>query len=272
MIMTVRSVPISRAIDAVDLLHRRRAADQRQLVLGSSSSGMRPATLVRRAQRPLDDADQLAQVERLRQVFERAPLGRLDRGQQRVLRAHDDDAQLRADLLDARDQVEAVLVRHDHVGDDEVALAVRDPAPQGRGIAGHPHIVPEPDQRLVQHHADRAIVVGHQDRRRHHPLPSCTPRRIRTAEWQKHPEHGAPGLAVEFDDAAVVADHLGDQCKTEASAVPLRRDERIEQMRRRSSGMPPPLSVDRHHQRQVLPALAARHARGAARADKRSTA
>ena len=28
-------------------------------------------------------------------------------------------------LLDARQQVEAVLVRHHHVGDDEIALAVR---------------------------------------------------------------------------------------------------------------------------------------------------
>jgi hypothetical protein len=27
---------------------------------------------------------------------------------------------------------------------------------------------------------------------------------------QKHPEHGSPGLAVEFDHAAVVADYLGD--------------------------------------------------------------
>ena len=48
---------------------------------------------------------------------------------------------------------------------------------------------------------------------------------------QKHPEHGAPGLAVEFDHAAVIADYLGHQCKTQASSVALGRDERIEQMR-----------------------------------------
>ena len=80
-------------------------------------------------QRPLDDADQLAQIKRLGEIFERTPLGRLDRGQQSVLRTHDDNAQLRADLLDARDQIEAVFVRHDHIGDDEVALALGNPSP-----------------------------------------------------------------------------------------------------------------------------------------------
>ena len=157
---------------AVDLLHRRRAADQRQLVF-DIVFGRQRRGIPGGGQRPLDDADELAQVERLGQIFEGATLGRLDRGHQRVLRAHDDDPQLRADLLDARDQVEAVLVRHDDVGDDEVALAVRNPSPQGRGVAGHPHIVSEPDQRLVEHHPDRAIIIGHQDRRGHHPLPSC---------------------------------------------------------------------------------------------------
>src|SRR5205085_5067420 len=120
----------------------------------------------------LDDADELAQIEGLRQVFKGAALGCLDRGQQRALRAHHDDAQFRAHLFDARDQVETVLVWHDDVGDDEVALAIGDPTPQRRGIAGHPNIVPEPGERLVEHRADRPIVIGYKYRCAHHSLPS----------------------------------------------------------------------------------------------------
>ena len=48
---------------------------------------------------------------------------------------------------------------------------------------------------------------------------------------QKHPEHRAPGLAIELDDAAVIADHFGHQCKTEARAVPFCRDERVKEIR-----------------------------------------
>ena len=39
-----------------------------------------------------------------------------------------------------------------------------------------------------------------------------------------------PGLAVEFDDAAMIADNLGDQGQTEAAARGLGGDERIEEM------------------------------------------
>src|SRR3712207_7877217 len=41
---------------------------------------------------------------------------------------HDHDPKLRPHPLDARDEVESVLVRHDHVGDDEVSLPVLHPA------------------------------------------------------------------------------------------------------------------------------------------------
>ena len=64
--------------------------------------------------------------------------------------------------LDARDQVQPVLVRHHHVGDHQVALAVLHPAPQRRGVAGAAHLVAGAAQRLRQHGADRAVVVGDQ--------------------------------------------------------------------------------------------------------------
>src|SRR5690606_34750452 len=106
---------------------------------------------------------QLLQVEGLGQVVVGAALGRLHRGQQRLLRAHDDDRQVRSDPLDARQKVEAVFVGHHHVGDDQFALAFRGPAPKGCGIAGRPDLVADPPQCLIQHGTDRAVVVGNED-------------------------------------------------------------------------------------------------------------
>ncbi len=157
--------------DAVDFLHGRRAADQRQLLfrLGVFGGGMAVERYrLRRAQRALDHVDQFLQVERLGQVFESAPFGRLDGGHQGVLRAHDDDAQFGTDLLDAGDQVQPVLIRHDDVGNDEIALPVGHPAPEGGGISRGADIMAQSDQCLVQHRPDRAIVIGDQDRRCRH--------------------------------------------------------------------------------------------------------
>ena len=144
---------------AVDLLHRRRAADQRD-VLSRPRSALVARRRPRPRQGPPDDGDELLQVEGLRQVLVGAALGRLDRRHEGVLRAHDDDRQLRPQLLDPRQEVEGVLVRHHHVGDDEIALALRDPAPEGRGVAGRAHLVAGARQRLVEHRPDGGVVVG----------------------------------------------------------------------------------------------------------------
>ncbi len=120
---------------AIDLLHRRRAADERQL-LGFRVGGRALPAPPGLGKRPADDAYQLVQIERLGQVFERALFGRRQCGHQRVLRAHDDDRQLRPELLDAGNQVEGVFVGHYDVGDDDVPLTLRHPAPERGGIAG----------------------------------------------------------------------------------------------------------------------------------------
>ena len=65
--------------------------------------------------------------------------------------------------LDARDQIEAVLVGQHDIGDDEIALARRHPAPQARRGAGRAHVIARAAQRLVQHGADGAVVVGNKD-------------------------------------------------------------------------------------------------------------
>src|SRR6516162_4807940 len=44
-------------------------------------------------------------------------------------------------FLDARQQVEGILVRHHHVGDDEITVPLTDPAPQCRGVAGRADFV-----------------------------------------------------------------------------------------------------------------------------------
>ena len=147
---------------AVDLLHRRRAADEGQIVAVGLGAGqlLAPAGL---GQRAADDGDQLVEVEGLGQVLVGALLGRRQGRHQRVLGAHDDDGQVGPQLLDARDQVEGVLVGHHHVGDDDVALALRDPAPQGGRVAGGARGIARARQRLVEHRADRGVVVCDQD-------------------------------------------------------------------------------------------------------------
>ena len=147
---------------AVDFLHRGRAADQRDRVeLFGFLDRTRPLLGLR--QRSPHDADELLEIERLRQIFISAALGRPHRGHERVLRAHDDDGKLRAQLLDARQKIERVLVGHHDVGDDEIAVTLADPAPERGGVAGRAHFIAGARQGLVEDGADRGVVVGQQD-------------------------------------------------------------------------------------------------------------
>ena len=59
----------------------------------ASSSDASPPAL-RLGERAPDDRDQFLEIERLGQIFVGAALGRLDRGHEGVLRAHDDDRQI----------------------------------------------------------------------------------------------------------------------------------------------------------------------------------
>ncbi len=147
--------------DAIDFLHRRRTADQRQPVFGSVDRAV--ALCLRALQCPRHHAGQFLQVEGLGQIFERAAFGRGDRGQKRILRAHHQDGQIGTHALDARNKIEAAFIRQHHVGDDQIALARRNPAPQAGRRAGRAHVATGAPQRLVQHRANGAVVVADQE-------------------------------------------------------------------------------------------------------------
>ena len=146
--------------DAVDLLHRRRAADDRQLLLRQIGLARRGYGALAADERALDCRHQVADVEWFGQVFERTPLGGPNGGEQRVLRAHHDHGQARPQGADPRQQVERVLIRQGHVGDHDVTLAGGDPAPQGRGHARRLYLVSLPGQSPADDRADGCVVLG----------------------------------------------------------------------------------------------------------------
>ncbi len=124
----------------------------------------------RQGERALDQRDEVAEVEGLGQVVEGAALGRAHRGEQRVLRAHHDDRQMRPALLDARQQVEGVLVGQHDVDDRDVAGAVLDPAPERRGRGGGVDLPALARERARDHGANPAVVVGEDHGRLGHAL------------------------------------------------------------------------------------------------------
>ena len=114
-------------------------------------------------QRAADDRHQFAQIEGLRQIFVGAALGGFDRRDEGILRAHDDDRQIRPHPLDARQEVKSVVVGHDDVGDHEIALARRHPPPKPRDRSGRADLVAGAGQRLIENGANPGVVVGNKN-------------------------------------------------------------------------------------------------------------
>ena len=221
---------------AVDLLHGRRTPDQRHalelldLLLGCAGAWL--------AHRATHDIDEFLQVEGLGQIIIGTALGRLDSRHERVLRAHHDDRQVGAQLLDARQKFESVLVRHDDVGDDEIAFPRLHPTPERSGCPRDANFVSGPCQRLAEHGSDRSIVVGNEDvSSRHYTRllkphagdgsaanPSWAvsfrpgPAIGRNEHGKQDPEGGPARVRLAFDDATVITNDLGNKCKTEASS------------------------------------------------------
>ena len=155
----------------IDFLHRGRTADQRQLL---AIRTFRPALRLAAGsgESARDDRDDLGEIEGFGQILVSALLGRRQRRHQRVLRTHDDDRQVGTQLLDARNEIEGVFVRHDDIGNDHVTLALAHPAPERRRVARGPRSITSPRQRLIEHRADRRIVIGDEDRTTRHIIHS----------------------------------------------------------------------------------------------------
>ncbi len=112
---------------AVDFLHRGGASDERHAVLGIVVEFRRPP--LRFGERPADNADQLRQIERLRQIVIGALFRSLDGRHEGVLSAHHKHRQIRPSFLDPRQEIEGVLIRHHDIGHDQIAVAGGYPAP-----------------------------------------------------------------------------------------------------------------------------------------------
>src|SRR5258708_23812407 len=95
------------------------------------------------------------------------------------------------------------------------------------------------------------------------PVTSSLPFALGAADnhRQPHAEDGAARLAVELDDAAMVADDLGDQRQAEAGAVGLGGHEGVEQMVAQILGYPFAIVLDAHHQRQIEPPGGSTHSK-----------
>ena len=143
--------------NTIDILHGRGTSDKRQLLVGFSRRDL--AAIRRILQRPVDDADQFAQVERFRQVFVCAALVRLDRSQKRALGAHHDDLYFGADFPNSRHQVQTVLVRHYNIGNHQVPFAIGDPGPQRAGIARQADLVTLAGQRAFEDRTNGTVVI-----------------------------------------------------------------------------------------------------------------
>ena len=141
-----------------NVLHRRGAADDRHHLDGRRLHVLAPPLGF--GERTSDDRHQFAQVEGLGQIFVGAALGGLDRGDEGVLRAHDDDRQIGPHPLDARQEVKSVVVGHDDVGDHEIALARRHPSPEPSDGSGRADFIAGARQRLIENGANSCIIVG----------------------------------------------------------------------------------------------------------------
>ena len=126
---------------AVDFLHRLAAADQRQLLLAVARFGVGSAIAAGTASaRPTTASSSFRSNGFGR--YSKAPrcaaftaVISVDCALMTMTRNSGPDA------ADARQQIEPVIVGHDHVGDDEIALAFLHPTPQHGGRTGRAHLV-----------------------------------------------------------------------------------------------------------------------------------
>ena len=163
---------------AVDILHGGRPADQRHGLARLVGLAVGRGRLLGIGQRPRHHRQHLSDIEGLGQILIGAHFIGADRRHEGVLGAHHDHRQVGPELFDLGHDVEGVAVRHHDVGDQQFALAPAHPVPHRRHIAGGAHFVAGTGQCLVQHHADRRVVVRKQNSVATHALNSCSVGRL----------------------------------------------------------------------------------------------
>lgn len=82
---------------------------------------------------------------------------------------------------------------------------------------------------------------------------------------QKDPELRAARDGLAFDNSAVIADHLGNECKSKATSLRLGRDEGIEQVLDQIRRHTRPVVADSNLERQGDPLRRSRHLHADAR-------
>ena len=250
-IITVRSVVISRAMSAVDLLHRRRR--------GRSAAGARSPI---RRRRGAAACSARAPPARARPPsisscrsngfgrYSKAPRSVAFTAVSSVFCALMTMTRRSGRSLRMRGMRSSPFSSGiTHVGDDEIALAVLDPAPERRRVAGAAHLVAERGP------APGSARCGSSGRRRRPGWSSPCSWFVLLA--RRHRQHargiwcGRGSLSTSIEPA-VIADDLGHQRQAEAAAGRAwrSRTDRTDAAQCHR-GMPGPLSCTRHHQRQM---------------------
>ena len=117
----------------VNILHCGGAPDQRHFFAGFIARLHLAGGLGFRERTP-GDANKLSQIERLGQIVIGPLFRRPHRGHESILRTHQNDWQGRAHFLDARQKIEGVFIGHHDIGNHQIAVARRYPAPQRCGV------------------------------------------------------------------------------------------------------------------------------------------
>ena len=147
---------------AEHVLHRGRLAEH----LGRLGD----ALVLRRAaaqaflDRAANQLDRLVDVERLREIFERAALERRDGTVEIGERRHDDDGQARQPLVHRLQQLEARAARHPDVGHEHLRRLVVERGQRVAHVREALRREAVPGECLFKHPADRLVVVYYPDR------------------------------------------------------------------------------------------------------------
>ena len=147
----------------------------------------------------------MADVERLGQIVEGAPLGRPDRGEQGVLGAHHDHRQGRpaVRIRGSRSSVFSSGRATSMIATSPVAGL--DPAPQRPRLAGRLYLVAlARDSARLTTRPDPASSSARSTFWLAHATPTANPVPLPAGGGQPHPEKGAAACRAVGDDAAVV--------------------------------------------------------------------